>query len=122
MDWKKILSLPINIYDAIKEDSENSILLAVAIGIVVVCNTLVELFPGDNIYYIIGFAVTAAGLVIKTVWEMFKTKEIKKGIGTLIQQQVDLLGKLDEAQEEVEELRNKLRNRRNKNKNNNANK
>jgi hypothetical protein len=112
MDWNKILSLPLNVYNAIKEDAENSILLGVSIGLTVIFTVFG--------YPAIGFSVTAGALVGKTLWEMIKTRQIRKGVTMLVNQQLDLLTKLENASKEIEDLRGRLKNRRNRNKNNNV--
>jgi len=104
MDWKKIISLPGNIYKTMKEDAENSILLAFAIAVSVVCSTF-------N-YPLIGFALSASVLVAKSILELFRTSETNKAFKALLDQIYELFDKLESANKELTELKMKFKNKK----------
>lgn len=93
-----------NILNILFEDKENT-------GLLISSITLISLCTFFNLYGL-GFALMSAGLVTKSIWEIFKTNEIKKGVHNLILQQLDLLKRLEESKLTVD---NKQQNRTFKN-------
>lgn len=104
MNFKRWLNFFINLYTTIKEEWHNGAAVVIGAG---------AIFVGTYFGYpAIGLAVSGGVLVAKSIYDMIKNHNVRKGIRQLYEQTANLLNSLDEANEEITELKDKMKARK----------